>query len=570
MHRFGLSEKGSQDLIAASIYSTLQSIVLMLPVILIYYLLDDLLKGEVPVNHYYLFGIGGLIFILLFVIVTYLEYNACFVRIYIESAKKRISLAEHLRLLPLSFFAKKDVVDMSENIMGDVASLETSFSHYIPQFIGSIASTLIVSISLFFFNYKMAIASLWVFPVSLLIILISSKINFRIKRKLTNLSLDLEDNIQEALTCSVDLKVNNASKAYLEKLNKKIAKMERKQRFAELIAGLFVNLSGSILRIGIVTTALLGIALLVQGEISLLMYIMFLLVAARIYDPMTMSLVNLTAIILSEENIQRMKTLLNTPIQKGKKEVDYGNYNIEFKNVTFAYEDEVVLQNVSLKAKQGEITALVGPSGGGKSTVAKLCSRFYDPNAGEIFLGKANIKEVDPETLLKEYSIVFQDVVLFNDSVLENIRIGRKDATDAECLLAAKEANCLEFIEKMPDKEKTMIGENGCKLSGGERQRISIARAILKNSPVILLDEATASLDAENENEIQKALSALLKNKTVIIIAHRMRTIEKADHVIYLKDGQIAEEGTPEELLKKDGYYKKVLSLQKGGENWSI
>lgn len=484
---------------------------------------------------------------------------------------RRISLAEKLRKLPLSFFGKRDLSDLTTTIMADCTTLEQSFSHWIPEFFGSMISTVIVAVCLFIFDWRLALAALWVLPVSLAIVAFSGKVQNYFTRRQTEAKLAVAEGIQEALETMRDLKSNNAEEKYLEGLDEKIDLQEKRMIASELGSALFVVPAGMILKLGIGTVALVGGMLLASNAITVLTFFMYLLVVSRLYDPLSSSLQNLAAIISTNIPIERMNEIENYPVQPGTAELKTQGYDIKFDNVSFAYNTgEQVLSGVSFTAKQGEVTALIGPSGGGKSTAAKLAARFWDADSGKITLGGTDVKTVDPEELLSAYSIVFQDVTLFNNTVMENIRIGRQGATDEEVLAAAREAQCDEFVEKLPEGYQTMIGENGSALSGGERQRISIARALLKDSPVILLDEATASLDAENETHIQRAISRLVKGKTVLIIAHRMRTVEGADKLVLLKDGKVAEQGSPEELLAKGGIYAKMCKLQQQSGEWRI
>lgn len=476
-----------------------------------------------------------------------------------------------MRKLPLSFFGKRDLSDLTTTIMADCTTLEQSFSHWIPEFFGSMISTVIIAVCLFIFDWRMALAALWVLPVSLAIVAFSGKVQNYFTRRQTEAKLAVADGIQEALETMRDLKSNNAEEKYLKGLDKKIDLQEKRMIASELGGALFVVPAGMILKLGIGTVALVGGMLLANNAITVLTFFMYLLVVSRLYDPLSSSLQNLAAIISTNIPIERMNEIENYPVQLGTAELRTHGYDIVFDNVSFAYNTgEQVLSGVSFTAKQGEVTALIGPSGGGKSTAAKLAARFWDADSGKITLGGTDVKTVDPEKLLSAYFIVFQDVTLFNNTVMENIRIGRQGATDEEVLVAAREAQCDEFVQKLPEGYNTVIGENGSVLSGGERQRISIARAFLKNAPVILLDEATASLDAENETLIQRAISRLVRGKTVLIIAHRMRTVEGADKLVLLKDGKVAEQGTPSELSAKGGLYAQMCKLQKQSGEWRI
>ena len=571
MKKYALSRQGAKDLVIATISCVVHNLTLMLPVSLLYLLVSDLYGGGVPQNHLWIYIVGMIAAVLLILFSYRWVYGATYYATYKESSVRRISLAEKLRKLPLSFFGKRDLSDLTTTIMADCTTLEQSFSHWIPEFFGSMISTVIVAVCLFIFDWRLALAALWVLPVSLAIVAFSGKVQNYFTRRQTEAKLAVAEGIQEALETMRDLKSNNAEEKYLSGLDKKIDVQEKRMIASELGGALFVVPAGMILKLGIGTVALVGGMLLASNAITVLTFFLYLLVVSRLYDPLSSSLQNLAAIISTNIPIERMNEIENYPVQPGTAELKTSGYDIVFDNVSFAYNTgEQVLSGVSFTAKQGEVTALIGPSGGGKSTAAKLAARFWDADSGKITLGGTDVKTVDPEKLLSAYSIVFQDVTLFNNTVMENIRIGRQGATDEEVLAAAREAQCDEFVEKLPEGYQTMIGENGSALSGGERQRISIARALLKDSPVILLDEATASLDAENETHIQRAISRLVKGKTVLIIAHRMRTVEGADKLVLLKDGKVAEQGSPEELLAKGGIYAKMCKLQQQSGEWRI
>lgn len=571
MKKYALSRQGAKDLVVATISCVVHNLMLMLPVSLLYFLVSDLYEGGVSQSHLWIYIVGMVAGVLLILFSYRWVYGATYYATYKESSVRRISLAEKLRKLPLSYFGKKDLSDLTTTIMSDCTTLEQSFSHWVPEFFGSMISTVIVAVCLFIFDWRMALAAMWVLPISLAIVAFSGKVQNWFTRRQSEVKLAVADGIQEALETMRDLKSNNAEEKYLKDLDKKIDLQEKRMIASELGGALFVVPAGMILKLGIGTVALVGGMLLANGTLTVLSFFMFLLVVSRLYDPLASSLQNLAAIISTRIPIERMNSIENYPIQPGTGELKTKGYDIAFENVSFSYNTgEQVLDNVSFTAKQGGVTALIGPSGGGKSTAAKLAARFWDADSGKITIGGQDVRKVDPEKLLSAYSIVFQDVTLFNNTVMENIRIGRQGATDEEVLAAAKEAQCDEFVEKLPEGYQTMIGENGSMLSGGERQRISIARALLKDSPVILLDEATASLDAENETQIQKAISRLVKGKTVLIIAHRMRTVEGADKLVLLKEGRVAEQGTPQELYAKGGLYTKMCELQQQSGNWKV
>ena len=571
-HTFALSDKGAKDMVKAFFACILHNLSLMVPVVLLYNLISDLLGGGIPEgkNAFY---IAGLAIALGFIMLTYyIQYNATFFATYVESGVRRLSLAEKLRKIPLSFFGKKDLSDLTTVLMTDCATLESGLSHWVPELIGSVISTLLIAAGLFAFDWRMALASLWVLPVSFGIILASAGIMRVRQEKVTEVSIACSDGIQECLETLRDLKANNAEDGYLKGLDKKIKDVEKYTVIGELTNAVFHTCGRMVLKVGIATTVLAGGALLADGKITLLTFFVFMILVSRVYDPLIAALDNLSAVIMIR-NIQcrRMDEILSHPEQEGAEKLTNKGYDIVFDHVGFSYNSgETVLKDVSFTAKQGQVTALVGPSGGGKTTVSRLASRFWDIQKGKITVGGMDISKIDPESLMSLYSIVFQDVTLFNNTVMENIRLGRKDATDAEVLEAARLANVDEFAEKLPDKWNTLIGENGCELSGGERQRISIARAFLKDAPIILLDEATASLDVENETLIQESLSKLIENKTVMIIAHRMRTVAGADKIVVLSEGTVAEQGSSGMLLKKGGIYARMVKLQTQSQNWAM
>ena len=567
--RFALSRQGAVDLIKGCIACVLQDISFMLPVGLLYNFVIDTMNGGVNGSRIAFYGVGVLVCLYLIFVATWFQYNATYLATYVESGVRRISLAEQLRKIPLSFFGKKDLADLTNSIMGDCATLEQAFSHYVPALAGSLISTTLIAICLFAYDWRMALAAVWVLPIT--ITFFSARIQEYFNRKSVAANVALESGVQECIESLQDLKANNAEESYLKGLDKKIDDVEKRHIITELGTALFVVSSTLILKFGIATVALVGSALLIQGEIDIPLFFLFLLVASRLYASLEGALQNLAAVISTKTNIDRMNEILDQPIQTGGDTLTNKGYDIVFDHVGFAYNTgETVLKDVSFTAKQGEVTALVGPSGGGKTTVSRLAARFWDISKGNITVGGMDISKIEPETLLSLYSIVFQDVTLFNNTIMENIRIGRKDATDEEVIAAARLANCEEFAAKLPDGYHSMIGENGCELSGGERQRISIARAFLKNSPIILLDEATASLDVENETLIQAALSRLIKDKTVLVIAHRMRTVSGADKVVVLSDGSVAEQGLPEELIKTGKIYPHMVKLQMISRDWGI
>lgn len=539
--KYALSDEGARSMVIASTANVFYNLALFSPVVLLWFLIQDIMDGAlVGRASFYLTGIC--IWLVLMIVTTVIQYNTCYFSTYRESGIRRVTLAEKLRKLPLSFFAKKDSADLTSTLMDDAASIEQASSHFIPQLIGSIISTCILAVCLFFINWKMALAVVWVLPLSMLIVAFSRKVQYKLGKRKSAAAVEMTEKIQECLETVRDLRQNNAQQSYFKEIKAKIHEVEKRMLWNELGTGLFVCNAELLLKFGIATTALVGAMLLRSGELGLLEFFLFLLIASRIYDPLVTSLEHFAAIIALDVNCERLNDILLHKEQTGTEELKVNGGDIEFQNVTFSYQDgKKILDGVSFTAKQGEVTALIGPSGSGKTTVSRLAARFWDVDSGRITVGGQDISKIDPETLMNLYSIVFQDVTLFNNTVLENIRIGDKDATDEQVMQAAALANCTEFIENLPDKWQTVIGENGKKLSGGERQRISIARAFLKNAPIILLDEASASLDVENETLIQQSISKLIKGKTVLVIAHRMRTVAGADKIITIKDGKASE-----------------------------
>jgi len=571
MKRFALTEKGAADMIKAIIAVTTANIALMTPVWLLFAFTGDYLAGTAAGRWatYLLFAAACLVLIF---IPNFWQYNATFFATYIESGKRRVSLAEKLRKLPLSFFGKKDLADLTNTIMADAETLEHASSHQIPQFYGSLISTSLICVGLFFYKWEMALAAVWPIPIAIFIVAASKKVQQHFIRRQSESKVQLNDAVQEFIETSRDLKSCNAEDTYLTELDVKIDDVEKKAIGAELGQAAFIVSAQLILKIGIGTVAVVGSALLLQGRLNVMEFFSFLLVASRLYEPMSGNLINLGMLNLLTVPVERMNEITEFPAQTGTTDFHPAGYDICFEKVGFSYDQEkTVLEDVTFTAKQGQVTALVGPSGGGKTTVSRLAARFWDIGKGRITVGGQDISQIDPETLLSVYSIVFQDVTLFNNSIMENIRVGKKDATDDEVLAAARLANCNEFALKLPQGYDTVIGENGSDLSGGERQRISIARAFLKDAPIILMDEASASLDVENETVIQEALSRLIRNKTVMVIAHRMRTVSDADKIVVLSGGTIAEEGRPEELYANEhSIFHRMTQLQAANADWRI
>ncbi|MFT3995643.1 MAG: ABC transporter ATP-binding protein [Dysgonomonas sp.] len=566
--RFALSDKGAKYFCRGVFFTTLLDIALMLPAVFTFIFLEDYFRPILNPSGNIIHGIAyyiilALIFMLVMYFIAIWQYQSTFTNVYEESANRRISLAEKLRKLPLAFFGEKNLSDLTSTIMDDCTDLEHTFSHAVPQLVASLISIVLIAIGMFFYNWQLSLALFWVVPIALAILLIAKK---KIRKDFEDNYLDKRDvseHIQEGLEAVQEIKSYNQEADYLKKLDEKIKQYEKSHTTGELMTGALVNGAQSLLKLGLASVIIVGAKLLVTGDVDLFTYLIFMVIGSRVYAPVSEVFNNLAALFFLDVRINRMNEMEALPIQQGMTDFDPSDYNIEFNNVTFSYESgKQILKNISFTAQQGEITALVGPSGSGKSTAAKLAARFWDIQSGKISLGGQDISLVEPETLLKNYSVVFQDVVLFNASVMDNIRIGKREASDDEVIRAAQLAQCNEFVRKMPKGYQTIIGENGETLSGGERQRISIARALLKDAPIVLLDEATASLDVENETKIQTAISELVQNKTVLIIAHRMRTIANADKIIVLNNGDIAEMGTPYDLKKENGIFAQMVEKQ--------
>ena len=571
--KYALTEKGVQNVKKGTFWTVVVNIVVMGGVSVLYLLMKDLMAVFIG-NQTEMNIITILILLVAFVFLSFIthlqQYTATYGLVYGEVKATRIALAEKLRQLPLGYFNKKDIADLTETIMGDVNRMEHVWSHVLGYLYGSYISTGIIAVFLFIYDWRLAIACLWGVPVAFGLLFGSRKWTSKASEKLKQAAIKVSDGIQETLENVREIRATNQEKTYLRGLYQKIDEHEKVMVKGELVAGIFVNAASVIMRLGVATTILVGAHLIVQGQVDFMILFMFLLVITRIYAPFDQSLALIAEMFVSQVSANRMMEIYDTPVASGKETFEPKGHNIEFHHVSFAYDLQDVLKDVSFTAKEGEVTALVGPSGSGKSTCAKLAARLFDVQKGKITVGGVDINEVDPEVLLSDYSMVFQDVVLFDDSIKENIRLGKRNATDEEVYQAAKAANCDEFVQKLPNGYDTLIGENGAKLSGGERQRISIARALLKDAPIILLDEATASLDVENETKIQEALSKLLANKTVLVIAHRMRTVQSADKIIVLEDGKVKEEGSPEQLYKQNGLYRHMLDLQNESSKWQI
>ena len=571
--KYALTDQGVQNTKKGAFWTVIVNLVVMGGCSILYLVMSGFMGALTGENS--LSGAGMVLGVLaLFVLLSFVthlqQYRATYGLVYNEVKTTRLSLAEQLRKLPLGYFGKRDLADLTETIMGDVNRMEHVWSHVLGYLYGAYLSTAIIAVCLFVYDWRLTIACLWGVPVAFGFLFGSRRMAARNAERTKKAAVRVSDGIQEALENVREIRATNQEERYLNGLNQKIDEHERVTIQGELGTGLFVNAASVIMRMGVATTILVGADLILSGSIDFMLLFLFLLVITRVYAPFDQSLALIAEMFLSQVSADRMNEIYDTPKATGAKEFEPQGHDIVFEHVGFSYDEKEVLHDVSFTAKEGEVTALVGPSGSGKSTCARLAARLWDISKGVIRVGGVNISTVDPEVLLRDYSMVFQDVVLFDDTVMENIRLGRRGATDEEVRTAAKAANCDEFVKRLSQGYNTPIGENGAKLSGGERQRISIARALLKDAPIVLLDEATASLDVENETKVQGALSRLLSGKTVLVIAHRMRSVEAADRIIVLADGRVAEEGTPAELMDKNGLYRRMVELQRQSSAWQL
>ena len=565
-----------KDFMRGAGFCALANLMLMLPIVVLYFVASDFVRylGEPAVGlpGMALYAVGIVAALAVMFVTQMWEYRATYTVVYQESARKRIAIAERLRLLPLSFFGKRDLADLTSVIMKDCSDQERLFSHTMPQLFGMGASTLVLAVMMFAFDWRLAASALWPIPVALVALLLTARVQKSHTAKKNAASLSFVDGLQEYLECHREIRSLNKVSAFQGELDHCIDRFEREKIGAELAMGVAVCSAQGFLRLGIASVIVVGTMLLVAGRVDFLVFFVYLLAVTRVYDPINVILQAIAELMDMSLSLGRMRAIENEPIQTGRTSFEPQGYDVAFDDVGFAYADgEDVLDGVSFTAREGQVTALVGASGSGKSTAVKLASRFWDVSSGAVFVGGVDVSTVDPETLLSSFSEVFQDVVLFDDTVRENIRLGKKNATDEEVLAAAKAARCDEFVERLPNGYDTLIGENGGRLSGGERQRISIARALLKNAPIVLLDEATASLDVENETQVQAALSELLQGKTVLVIAHRMRTVDNADKIVVLEGGRVVEQGSPAELREKpEGRYRRMLELQRESAAWAL
>ena len=571
--KYALTDQGIKNTKKGAFWTVIVNLVVMGGVSILYLMMggfmETLTDGAALPAVWIPIGLTVLFALLSFL--THLQqYKATYGLVYGEVKATRLSLAERLRKLPLGYFGKRDLADLTETIMGDVNRMEHVWSHVLGYLYGAYISTAVIAVCLLVYDWRLAIACLWGVPAAFALLFGSRKMAARASEETKKAAVRVSDGIQEALENVREIRAANQEERYLQSLNQKIDEHERIMIKGELSTGLFVNAASVIMRLGVATTILVGANLILSGQIDFMLFFLFLLVITRIYAPFDQSLALIAEMFVSQVSADRMNEIYDTPAAEGTMTFIPQGHDIVFDHVGFAYDEKEVLHEVSFTAKEGEVTALVGPSGSGKSTCARLAARLWDVTRGSIRVGGVDISSVDPEVLLRDYSMVFQDVVLFDDTVMENIRLGRRGASDEEVYAAARAANCDEFVQRLPKRYDTPIGENGARLSGGERQRISIARALLKNAPIVLLDEATASLDVENETKVQEALSRLLAGKTVLVIAHRMRTVEAADKIVVLADGKVAEEGSPEELMKKDGLYRRMVELQRQSAGWRL
>ena len=578
--KYALTDQGVLNVKMGTLWTAIANLVIMCGMGALYLAMDGFIRhltGGEPLPDIVPFAVGLAVFFVALFVADWFQYTYTYSVVYAESGRQRIGLAERLRKLPLSFFGRRDLADLTETMMGDVATMEHAYSHVLGELYGAVISTSLVFIGVLFFCWPLAIAAFWSVPVAFLILFATRPALAPLQQRTRDANVGVSEQVQEALDCVREIRATNQEERYLDSLRSRIDETERTITKGEVANGIVVNSAMVVLRLGIATTLLVGASLVAAGQIDFMVMFAFLLVVSRIYAPFDQCLMMMAELFASRVAAGRMHGIMNEPLATGTTEFAPDGHDVTFDHVAFSYgagddgrAGDKVLEDVSFTAREGEVTALVGASGSGKSTCARLAARFWDATGGTVRVGGVDVSTVDPEVLLRDYAVVFQDVLLFDDTVMENIRLGRRGASDEEVLAAARAANCESFVSRMPQGYQTMIGENGSRLSGGERQRISIARALLKDAPSVLLDEATASLDVENETQVQAALSRLLVGKTVIVIAHRMRTVESADHIVVLSEGRVAEQGSPAELLAADGAFARMVRLQSESAAWSL
>lgn len=574
--KYALSDEGAHNIRIGAFWTVIVNLIVMVGIGFFFFLMQQLMDTLVvgaPLPDLAPYAIGLVVFAVALWAAHWFQYDYTYGKTYRESGIQRIAIAERLRVLPLSFFGKRDLADLTETIMTDATAMEHVYSHVLPYLYGTYISTGIIAVCLLVFNWQLGIAALWSVPVAFIVLFASRRLTNPLMHKTKDAAVALAENTQETLECIREIHATNQQAAYLKQADSFIDNLEHNMIRSELGSGIPVQSTQAIMRLGIATAILAGALMLANGQIGFMIMFGFLLVVSRIYAPFDQACMMLAELFTaSEVAAPRMRAIFEEAKAGGSSHFEPKGHDITFEDVSFSYNEagETVIDDVSFTAREGEVTALVGPSGSGKSTLSKLAARFWDADSGRVLVGGIDVESVDPEALLKDYAVVFQDVLLFDNSVMENIRLGRRDATDGEVLAAAKAANCDEFVRALPEGYNTMIGENGSKLSGGERQRISIARALLKNAPIVLLDEATASLDVENESQVQEALSRLLVGKTVLVIAHRMRTVMSADKIVALDEGRVVEQGSPQELLAQDGLFAHMVRLQTESADWEI
>ena len=578
--KYALSDQGMKIVVLGTLWTTLTNLIIMAgtaSLLLVMNAFVEHLTAGAPLPKVLPYLAGLLVFALILFGTSWFQYSYSYGAVFSQTGTQRIDLAERLRKLPLSFFGRRDLADLTDTILGDVATVEHAYAHALSQLYGAVVSSVLVFLALLPINWALDLAAFWSVPVAFAIIFATRRFIEAASQRTRQAQIRVSDGIQEALDCVREIHATNQEGRYLERLFSTIDDTEATTVRTEMTNGLIMNSAMVVLRLGVATTFLVAAGLIIQGRIDFMVMFLFLLMVSRIYSPFDQALMLVSELFQSQGSARRIRSITEEPVAEGSMEFHPVGHNIVFNHVAFSYPGlagkaagEPVLEDVGFTAKEGEITALVGPSGSGKSTCARLAARFWDAASGSITVGGVDVSKVDPEVLLRDYAVVFQDVMLFDDTVMGNIRMGRCGASDEEVLAAARAANCDQFVSRLPQGYETMIGENGSRLSGGERQRISIARAILKDAPIVLLDEATASLDVENETQVQEALSQLLVGKTVMVIAHRMRTVEQADKIVVLDHGRVVEQGSPQELMAADGEFARMVRLQGESADWSL
>lgn len=570
-----LTSEGNKNLTHAIIICTLENLTLFLPFVVLLQMIVTLMmplvtQTPLDTNHLWMLFAFGILSALLFFIVYRIEYRKTYTAAYNESMATRVEVAERMRKLPLSFFNQRNLADLTTNLMSNCFTIEHVMSHVVPQMIGYTLSSTIACIMLAVYDWRMALAIFCVLPLAAFIVFVGKKLEEGLSQQHIKAKLAVSDQVQEYLEGIKVIKAFGLSEQKFRHLDSSLKNMMKAAIKFEFLAGMFVTGSTILLQTGIGIVILVGVTLVSNGTLNIFAFLTFILISTRIYAPIIALMTLLPEFFHFLQSLKSMQKLRRTEPMNGRTDIDLTNFDISLNDVTFAYNQVDVIKHATITIPANKVTAFVGPSGSGKTTLSRLIGRFWDVKSGSIIIGNQTIRDIDPDKLMSYMSFVFQDVILFNDTIFNNIRVGNENATAEQVYDAARKARCDEFIMRLPQGYDTVLSENGGTLSGGERQRISIARALLKNAPIILLDEATASIDPQNEVLIQQAISELIYNRTVIVIAHRLRTIANADKIIVLDHGHIVEQGNFDSLMAQSGLFYKLYTIQQQNQGWNV